>query len=666
MESLTDAFSDSLLDLTPNYDATKQTFLLDSQESASSSSVRLVTKKLIPAQHPPNAFGGGSKILDPKDYKSKPLYDSFSGLIDGISGDLLHGTRSYVLTKEIYEGPFQNNIRHGEGAIVKNIYQPSPNSVPGVSSPLKVVPEGSRFYGEYRNDSPLFGTLVVPGCCTYHGYLFESRPHGEGTMIQCSGHKYEGEFRHGMYHGQGTETETTVTGGGVYSGQFVSGLRQGYGTYTILPNNEFKEKECTPGESPFSENFGKESERKYYKYDGQWNANQRQGEGEEQVLNGEIYRGQFHSNERHGYGVLTFPPSNSCTKNLVDECSQRTASDDPSKVIVSVEGIWRASTPLNGTHGWTITYQNGDVYTGFASDFIPSGYGVKRYKNRDIYSGEWVNGKREGEGIFIAANCREEYIGDWVDDKIVPVEEGKDDARRITLTDLTLSLLNGTIDSDPKTKPHEDEEDNYECDSDYNIKSINSSDHQRRRELFSQIMHKSLSTSLELLNSVQSPECSERPYPQSWSPGKKKSLTENPKAYLYENALSLLKKKEVSSNESLESKSDVSELQENEDESDTSDDKDELNQTQLITYPNGDTYLGEICSETRDREGYGVYLSVASGSTYAGNFKLNLRHGFGILIHPLGKYCGDFVDDDKHGMGTLILNDSRYVKNHCT
>ena len=67
----------------------------------------------------------------------------------------------------------------------------------------------------------------------------------------------------------------------------------------------------------------------------------------------------------------------------------------------------------------------------------------------------------------------------------------------------------------------------------------------------------------------------------------------------------MLKKKEVSSNESLESESDISELHDNEDESDASDDVDELNQTQLITYPNGDTYLGEICSETRDREGYG-------------------------------------------------------------
>ncbi len=53
-----------------------------------------------------------------------------------------------------------------------------------------------------------------------------------------------------------------------------------------------------------------------------------------------------------------------------------------------------------------------------------------------------------------------------------------------------------------------------------------------------------------------------------------------------------------------------------------------------------------------------VYVSVATGSTYSGSFENDLRHGFGILMHPLGKYCGDFVADAKHGIGTLILDDT--------
>jgi len=654
MESLTEASADSLLDLTPNYDAVKQTFLLGSQKSESTSSVRFVTKKLIPAQHPPNAFGGGSNILDPTDKSSKPLHDTFSGLIDGISGDLIHGTRSYILTKEEYEGPFHNNMRHGEGAIVKNVYQPSKNPVPGTPPPSKVGIEGSRFYGTYLNDSPHNGTLVVPGCCTYHGFLFESRPHGEGTIVQSLGHKYEGGFRHGLYHGHGIETETENSGGGVYNGQFLSGVRQGYGTYSLgATAKRFTSKESAP-----EDDVGKERKIQVYEYKGQWNDNKRQGEGEEEVLNGEIYRGQFHSNERHGYGILTFPLSQPNSENTDNKSCRQITPHDPSKILISAEGIWRAGIPLNGTHGWTLTYQNEDVYTGFASNFIPFGYGVKRFINKDIYSGEWKNGKKDGEGIFIAANGREEYIGAWKDDKILPTEEGKDNARRITLTDLTMTLLNGEVDSiTQNTLEKNGKDDNATNNND--VVSKNSSEHKHRRELLGKIMHKSLSTSLDLLrvNSVQSPESNEKPYPQSWPLDNKMSSLKEPKTYLYKNAIRLLKM-ENRKNDSSNSESDFLESHEIEEGHKISQDTADSCKTQLITYPNEDSYLGEICTKTKNREGHGVYLSVATGSTYSGNFEANMRNGFGMLIHPLGKYCGDFVDDEKHGIGTLILNDS--------
>jgi len=53
-----------------------------------------------------------------------------------------------------------------------------------------------------------------------------------------------------------------------------------------------------------------------------------------------------------------------------------------------------------------------------------------------------------------------------------------------------------------------------------------------------------------------------------------------------------------------------------------------------------------------------VYVSVATGSTFSGYFENNVRQGYGILLHPLGKYCGDFVNDAKEGDGTLIFNDA--------
>ena len=53
-----------------------------------------------------------------------------------------------------------------------------------------------------------------------------------------------------------------------------------------------------------------------------------------------------------------------------------------------------------------------------------------------------------------------------------------------------------------------------------------------------------------------------------------------------------------------------------------------------------------------------VYVSSATGSTYSGFFENNVKHGHGVLIHPLGKYVGEFVNDSKEGEGTLIFNDA--------
>jgi len=580
MEFLVEATGDLLLDLKTNYDAIKQTFLLESQRFASGSSVRIIENKLIPAKHPPNAIGGGSHILDPTNHMNKVvLCDTFSGIIDGISGDILHGTRSYILTGEEYEGPFCNNLRDGEGAIVKNVYLPFIRS--------KVVPnEVPRFYGTYRNDSPYNGTLIIPGCYTYHGPFLNSFPHGDdGTIVHSSGLKYEGSFRDGSHHGQGIETEADFEGGGVYKGQFISGLRQGYGTYIIQPHGGGDEDDSS---EKSDEHSGEENVAQlhiFYKYQGQWNDNRRQGEGEETTSSGEIYQGQFNSNERHGYGMLSFPRPDFKNKESTTP-TRNITTPDSSKVVVSAEGIWRAGVPLDGTYGWTLTYENGDVYTGFASNFVPFGYGVKRHGNRDIYSGEWKDGNREGEGVFIAANGREEFIGTWKDDKIVPTKEGKDDARRSTLTDLTLSLLNGKSDIINHNSGMADTARGDEK-TEGNI-SIEP-EHQHRRELLGKVMDESLSTSLELLQKSvdQSHGDNGKLFPYGWP--------------------SELLKMENKTKESLcdsDTESDMG-CQEIDTRSDISDDGERSSQTQMMNNPNGDDYLGEICSDTKSREGCG-------------------------------------------------------------
>ena len=44
-----------------------------------------------------------------------------------------------------------------------------------------------------------------------------------------------------------------------------------------------------------------------------------------------------------------------------------------------------------------------------------NGYGQMTYEDGSIYSGEWKNGNRHGQGVLTRANGGGVYIGDWQD-----------------------------------------------------------------------------------------------------------------------------------------------------------------------------------------------------------------------------------------------------------
>lgn len=64
-----------------------------------------------------------------------------------------------------------------------------------------------------------------------------------------------------------------------------------------------------------------------------------------------------------------------------------------------------------------VKFKNGDIYDGEWKNKAPNGMGVMIYVNGEIYSGNWVNGIKNGLGTmrFLSGD---EYLGNWVDDKI--------------------------------------------------------------------------------------------------------------------------------------------------------------------------------------------------------------------------------------------------------
>lgn len=60
----------------------------------------------------------------------------------------------------------------------------------------------------------------------------------------------------------------------------------------------------------------------------------------------------------------------------------------------------------------TVKFKNGDVYEGEWAKKAPNGIGIMTYSNGDVYSGAWVEGLRSGKGKM-TYKTGEEYNGEW-------------------------------------------------------------------------------------------------------------------------------------------------------------------------------------------------------------------------------------------------------------
>ena len=62
----------------------------------------------------------------------------------------------------------------------------------------------------------------------------------------------------------------------------------------------------------------------------------------------------------------------------------------------------------------TMTYPNGDVYTGEWKESKMHGVGTYKYKaSDDIYSGAYVEGLKEGAGTYEFGKCKSKLDGTW-------------------------------------------------------------------------------------------------------------------------------------------------------------------------------------------------------------------------------------------------------------
>merc|ERR1711988_1125477 len=138
----------------------------------------------------------------------------------------------------------------------------------------------------------------------YEGDFQDGDPtlqHGRGHATYPNGDEYEGEYKDGMRHGQGTykwaKMETDQEGvskqalddegkkvfQSEYTGQYDSNLKDGEGTFNYPDGS---------------------------KYQGNWRHDKRHGDGVYWYPNGDIYSGEWRFGTKHGRGTFIHAESN--------------------------------------------------------------------------------------------------------------------------------------------------------------------------------------------------------------------------------------------------------------------------------------------------------------------------------------------------------------------
>ena len=138
--------------------------------------------------------------------------------------------------------------------------------------------DGRTYEGDWRHGRwHGFGRATFANGDSYEGeYRFDQR-HGRGMYCWNDGRVYDGNFAEDKRHGKGT---FKWPDGATYEGDFVQGQREGHGRYTF-------------------------SDGGYY--NGSWVDGRYEGYGECHWEDGRTYKGEWKTGMAHGQGVETYP-----------------------------------------------------------------------------------------------------------------------------------------------------------------------------------------------------------------------------------------------------------------------------------------------------------------------------------------------------------------------
>ena len=295
---------------------------------------------------------------------------------------------------------------------------------------------GNKYVGKFKDDKLMGqGTYTFLNGNKYVGAFKNDQRNGQGTYTFANGDKYVGKFKHDKFSGQGTYTygANTKWAGYKYVGEFENDKRNGHGTFTFangrkqvgefkndvlngfaityFPNGTidkqgiFKDDEFLYAQTKtlancqssgyFHNCFGFYEWENGDKYVGEWQNDNRNGQGTYTHVSGNKYIGEFKDNKRNGQGTFIWA--------------------DGDKYV----GEYK-NNEQNGQG--TYTWANGDKYVGEYKNNEQHGHGTYTYSPRSEwaghkYVGEFKDGLFSGKGTYTYADGSRD-VGSWKNDKL--------------------------------------------------------------------------------------------------------------------------------------------------------------------------------------------------------------------------------------------------------
>lgn len=393
---------------------------------------------------------------------------------------------------------------------------------------------------------------------------------------------------------EAVSTTIQYPNGDIYNGETLTGIRHGLGKMTYIDGSSY--------EGYFFQNkkngFGKSITSKGDIYEGEYRDDLKNGQGVNKYITGDVYSGEYLDDKKHGHAILKRKDGS------IYEGSYRDGK---------VDGFG------------SLLYSNGSKFEGDWVKGRKQGSGIFSYTNGDSYDGQWYRDTKHGSGSFVHASG-EKYKGNWINNN-------KSGTGEITFTDGSVyfgELMDGKIQGKGVWKTPNGEEycGEWADNKRHGVGEWKDATGSVCKGLWKQGVR---DNSWVCIHS--NGDCYEGSYRSNARHGKGKFLYANGDCY------------DGDWNDDLKSGFGV------------------------FTYANGSYFRGNW--DQGMKNGYGVesYYSEDVNSSsdsiksskksldlFEGNFRNNLKHGFGKLITAKGDtFEGHYVDGIKNGEGKYIF-----------